>query len=207
MTRLRRPWTFRRDDGGWVVAIAPTERAVLLDVVDEVVELLGGAETLGRHGARADRHPLDALEIDALPVEPPDDPALRRLLPDASTDAEVSAEFRRFTEADLRATKTANLTRLRAALADARTEVVVVPSEAPGVAAALTDIRLVISERLGVHSDEDAEEVYRLASEVGPQEPSPRHLLAAVYAVLTQLQESLVDLMLGELPRSRRERG
>jgi hypothetical protein len=201
------PWTFRPDDGGWVVASVPTERAVLLDVVDEVIELLGGAASVEQQGARARQHPLDALELDALPVAPPDDPALRRLLPDASHDAEVSAEFRRFTEADLRTTKTTNLTRLRAALADARTEVVVLPSEAPSVAAALTDIRLVISERLGVRTDEDAEDVYRLAAEVGPREPSPRHLLAAVYAVLTQLQESLVGLMLGDLRRARPDRG
>ncbi len=201
MRPVSTPWTFRADDdGGWVVAIAPTERSVLLDVVDEVVELLGGGESAAQRGVRAAQHPLDALTIDALPVSPPEDRALRRLLPDASPDAEVAAEFRRLTEMDLRATKTANLARLRAALADARTEVVVVPSEAPGVAAALTDLRLVISERLGVRSDEDAEEVYRLAARAGGAASSSRHLLAAVYAVLTQLQESLVELMVADLP-------
>ncbi len=196
----RRPWTFHEDDGGWVVAVAPTERAVLLDVVDEVIELLGGAESVEQQGERAARHPLDALELEPLPVAAPRDPALLRLLPDASPDPEVAAEFRRLTEADLRTAKAANLTCLRAALTAARTEVVVVPSEAPRVAAALTDIRLVVSERLGVRTDEDAEDVYRLATEPVPAEPSPRHLLSAVYAVLTQLQESLVELMLGALP-------
>ncbi|MBX9244956.1 DUF2017 family protein [Actinotalea ferrariae] len=201
MTRRRRPWTFEADEGGWVVAVAPPERAVLLDVVDEVIELLGGAESVEQQGERAARHPLDAIELDPLPIAPPVDPALRRLLPDASGDPAVAAEFRRLTEADLRTAKATNLTRLRAALAGARTEVVVVPSEAPSIAAALTDVRLVISERLGVRTDEDAEDVYRLASEATSGEPSPRHLLAAVYAVLTQLQESLVGLMLGALPR------
>lgn len=204
--RSRAPWTFHEDDGGWVVAIAPTERAVLLDVVDEVVELLGGAESVERSGERAALHPLDALELEPLPVAPPRDAALLRLLPDASPDPEVAAEFRRLTEADLRTTKTANLTCLRAALAAARTEVVVVPSEAPRVAAALTDLRLVISERLGVRTDEDAEDVYALATEPMPGEPTPRHMLAAVYAVLTQLQESLVGLMLDGMPERRPRR-
>ncbi|WP_182113458.1 MULTISPECIES: DUF2017 family protein [unclassified Actinotalea] len=200
MTRHRAPWTFHRDEGGWVVAVAPTERAVLLDVVDEVVELLGGAATHEQHAARAALHPLDAVTLEPLPVPAPVDPALRRLLPDASPDAEVAAEFRRLSEADVRATKLANLARLRAALVGARGEAVVVPSEAAHVAAALTDLRLVISERLGVRTDEDAEEVYRVAVAPTRHDPEPRRLLAAVYAVLTQLQESLVGLMLDDLP-------
>lgn len=195
MSPRARSWSFRAVDGGWVVAVDPSERAVLLDVVDQVVELLGGEDVVE---PRADAEPLDTVRLDLDPVPVPDDPAVRRLLPDASPDPQVAAEFRRLVDQDLRATKVGHLMRLRAALADARQEVVVVPSEARMIAAALTDLRLVLAERLGLRSDEDADEVHRLALQHGD---SPREWLAAVYTVLTVLQESLVELMLADLPQ------
>lgn len=199
--------TFRREAGAYVAAVDPTERAVLLDVVDEVVALVAADET------PPPTDPL-AVVIETRPVPPPQDPALRRLLPDASRDdPEVAAEYRRLTEAELRTTKSENLRRLRAALSDAEPDLVVVPSEAAGVAAALTDVRIVVSERLGIRTDEDADAVYALvtgaqadprpadgeaAARYGLGDPA-RRFLATVYVVLNLLQESLVTLMLEEL--------
>ncbi len=211
---------FRREAGAYVAAVDPAERAVLLDVVDEVIALVGAQ----------DDPPADVLDvvIETEPVPPPVDPALRRLLPDASReDPEVAAEYRRLTEADLRSTKSENLRRLRAAVSDAEPDLVVVPSEAPAVAAALTDVRLVVSERLGIRTEEDADalEVLLAAPDPGPADGGPadvpdddgtevgggparatvdpvtevRRFLATVYVVLGILQESLVTLMLDEL--------
>ena len=197
-------WSFSRagDGPGYVARLDGAGRAVLLDVIDEVLRLLGDPLT---SPVATDAERWSALTIPGPPLEVPQDPAVRRLLPDASPDADVAAEFRRLTEDDLRATKAAGLRALRAAVDAGRPEVLVVPSEAGRVAAALTDLRLVLSERLGVRDDDDAEAVYRLAAEEEPPSPadsvaSMRHFLAAVYAVLTLLQESLVGLMLEELP-------
>lgn len=199
---------FVREEPGpaYVARLDETERAVLLDVVDQVVELLDTGDL-----PQAGYDVLDTLVAQVAPPAP-EDLALRRLLPDASADPELAAEMRRLTETDLRVGKTANLLRLRAALADAQPEVVVVPSEGSAVAAAMTDVRLVLSERLGVRTDADAEELYTLAAGPEPtgrgrraEAEAMRHLLASVYVVLSLLQESLVDVMLGELPEAAEE--
>jgi Domain of unknown function (DUF2017) len=59
---------------------------------------------------------------------------------------------------------------------------------------ALTDVRLVLGERLGLRTDEDAEE---LALELrNLDEDDPRAFLAAIYDFLTWLQESLVQALM-----------
>lgn len=105
------------------------------------------------------------------------------------------------TEADLRATKTTHLGRLRSLLAEP--DAVLPPTEAPGVAAAMTDLRLVIAERLGVRDEADADAVYELTLAGGDAtdaDDGMRLLLATVSTLLGILLESLVDLMTDELP-------
>ncbi|HQY33506.1 DUF2017 family protein [Actinotalea sp.] len=193
---------FRIDDGpAYVARIEAPERAVLLDVVDGVVDLLLGGAGAPPGGASDD--PFATLRLGTGPVRTPTDPALLRLLPDAAADPELAAELRRLTEADLRGTKVGHLRRLRAVLDAARPDAVVVPSDAAAVAAALTDLRLVLASRLGVLTDDDAESVYDLAQRDGPvatQDEATARFLATVYAVLTELQESLVQLMVDALP-------
>lgn len=193
-------WVFQLDAGcRWVAHLDPEERAALLDVVDDVAELLGG----DRPAPGGD---LPEVRLGAGPVAAPRDPALRRLLPDASrASPDVAAEFRRLTDDDLRATKVAQLDALRAALAAEGPGVVVSPADAPIVAAALTDLRLVLAERLGIRTEADADAVYRLAAEGRPLDLADadavaRQFLAIVSALLWALQESLVELMLAELP-------
>ena len=194
------------------------ERAVLLDVVDGVIDLLGGglraavrpgeeppgppASEPGPEPGLAD-DPFARLQISTEPLTPPTDPALRRLLPDASSDPVVAAELRRLTEGDLRHTKVERLRTLRATLHQAQPDVVVVPSEAVAVAGALTDVRLVLAERLELADDADADVVYDLAVASGPvtdEAEATRRFVAAVYTVLTELQESLLQLMVADLP-------
>lgn len=208
------------DGPTYVAALEPAERTVLLDVVDGVVELLGGRAGRAGRGVAEPRagqledpvadpledpleDPLRALRLGAGPVSTPTDPALLRLLPDAAADRWLAAELRRLTESDLRGTKLNHLARLRAAIEDARPDLAVVPRDAPAVAAALTDLRLVLASRLGVQSDADADAVYDLAAQDGPAATQPEataRFLAAVYAVLTELQESLVGLLVDALP-------
>ncbi len=250
-------WEFRATSAGWVAHLDGVERAAVLDVVDDVVELLAADDTGGTQltfgltfgtggvfgvgepfdtretsdpgerfgaedvhgaegapgaGAEPDADPTFGAEvpgatwpgvrIDEGTVAAPSDPALRRLLPDGSRGApEVAAEFRRLTESELRGTKAGNLEVLRSLLAADGPDLRVDPSAAPAVAAALTDLRLVLAERLGIRSESDADAVYRLVVEGGPLDVTDpdgvaRRFLATVSTLLGVLQESLVELML-----------
>ena len=196
-------WEFHATTAGWVAHLDAAERAAVLDVVDDVVELLA-AEDLPGSGRPADH--LPDVRVSDGPVAAPADPALRRLLPDASRAApDVAAEFRRLTETELRGTKAGNLAVLRSVLAVGSPEVRVDPGAAPAVAAALTDLRLVLAERLGIRSEADADAAYRLVVEGGPLDVNDpdevaRRFLATVSTLLGVLQESLVGLMLEGLP-------
>ncbi|MCV2396158.1 DUF2017 domain-containing protein [Actinotalea sp. M2MS4P-6] len=188
---------FRRERGVFVARLESAERPVLLDVVNGVIDLFGEVPDPGDV-----LDPFTRLTITEEPVDPPEDPALHRLLPDASPDPELAAELRRLTEADLRTGKVARLRLLRGALEQAAPDLVVSPAGAPDVAAALTDVRLVLAQRLGLETDDQADEIRELAMARGAaadDAESTRRFLAAVYSVLTQLQGDLVELMVSEL--------
>ena len=59
---------------------------------------------------------------------------------------------------------------------------------------ALTDVRLVLAERLGVRDDDDATLLHHSVDALPPDDP--RGWLGAVYELLTWLQETLVEAML-----------
>lgn len=201
--------TFVPEGAAYVARLEAPERAVLLDVVDDVLGLVGArAAQRTQRGSGVD-DPLAAVQMTTVPLPPPTDPALLRLLPAASPDPAVAEEFRRLTEVDLRRSKSDQILRLRACIDAAGPDLVVVPSEAGRVAAALTDVRLVTSERLGLRSDEDADALYRLvlgddagddAAAADDEREQAHRLLATVYVMLSMLQESLVGLMLAGLP-------
>ncbi|MCR6689514.1 DUF2017 family protein [Cellulomonas sp.] len=162
------------------------------------------------HGGTSSDTPAgaDGLPVSGWPweqdIEPPEDPAVRRLLPDGSLDAEQAAEFRRLTEPDLRARKVEGLrtwwSALRTPGGRSGDAVAVTAAEAPAVAAALTDIRLVLADRLGVVTDEDADRLYdELALDPGDDHAAQvRHAFVGIYAVLSELQETLVGAMLAD---------
>ncbi|WP_081680567.1 DUF2017 domain-containing protein [Cellulomonas sp. URHD0024] len=210
---------FRRRRGLYVARLDDDERGVIAALVADVVELLGGGridEESADDPVSATRDGSPRLQLE--PVPPPSDPAVRRLLPDASRDdPEVSAEFRRLTEDDIRAGKIARLSRLWTALttpsegqrADA---FAIEPSDAKDVAAALTDVRLVLAERLDIRTDGEAERLYDLLLTSPTAEleepvsdgldPATRRYLVAVYGALSWLQESLVEALLTDLRAS-----
>ncbi|MBD7917753.1 DUF2017 domain-containing protein [Cellulomonas sp. Sa3CUA2] len=195
---------FRRQKGHFVAGLDAGERAVVASVVADVAELLGAGrfEDGPRPGASSPAHPgaPEGWSLRTAPVPPPQDPAVRRLLPDASRDdPEVAGEFRRLTEDDLRARKIARLRTLWTSLVHGEPgwpehALVVSPQAADDVAATLTDLRLVLGERLELRTDADSEALYDgLAAE---DEDDVRAYLASVYGALSWLQESLLAVML-----------
>ena len=121
----------------------------------------------------------------------PADPAVRRLLPDAHhDDPQLAAEFRRLTGDAVRDRKLAHLRRAIDLVA-ATTGTTMRPSEEQAVSllVSLTDIRLVLAERLDLHTDEAAESLSERLGDMDPEDP--RFPLALAYEFLTWVQETL----------------
>jgi hypothetical protein len=124
----------------------------------------------------------------------PDDPAVERLFPDAyPEDPEEQAEFRRFTEADLKQAKLGQAKTVLSDLLEAGGEVHLDEEAADLWLRALTDVRLALGTRLGVLDDTDIEE--ELDEAVLRDPTSPRVGQLSVYAYLSFLQESLVSAL------------
>lgn len=184
------------EDRVYVAGLSTPERLVLAQVTGDVVELLGGEE--GIFGDVEEDEEGDAPEepaaveapdalrelfdgLDDEPVRPPTDPAVRRLLPDASRDPEIAREFRRFTDDDLRQHKVERLLLFAQLLLEAapssdearQLEFVVLHEEAEAIAGALADIRLVIGERLDLRTDEDSQALYDAVTATWAEDEMP----------------------------------
>lgn len=130
---------------------------------------------------------------DDTPVEAPQDPVIARLLPDAyPNDAEASAEFRRFTDRDLRDKKIrdaeAALQQLAQTNGGAEELRIPVDQVEPWLRA-LTSIRIAVAGRLGITDNVSAEELAELP------EDDPRAFMASVYDWLGYAQETLVTAL------------
>lgn len=187
----------------YVARLDQGERAVLARVVSDVRSLLNTVP----HGSPGSSWPGGPdWAVPAEPPDPPEDPALRRLLPDASRDdGERAAEFRRLAQDDLLSAKRAGLDLLHRAILGApegrRHDELVVPSaEAGRFAAAVTDVRLVLADRLGLRTEQDADDLYAELAARPDTGQDPRRFLGSVYEALTWLQESLVQQMSRSLP-------
>ena len=189
---------FARKRGLYVAQLDRTERTILSRVVADTALLLGTRLDIER--PEGDGDPLASLAWSTDGVAEPTDPALARLLPSASEDDGVASEFRRLTEGDLRAAKVERLRMVWGALLAPGERIEVRPEQAMDWAAALTDVRLVLAERLEIQTDEDAEAVYRRATGRRRRDDDEvRSALSSLYMVLTWLQESLMTVMLKEL--------
>ncbi|MBD8078024.1 DUF2017 family protein [Cellulosimicrobium arenosum] len=201
---------------GYVAELEPSERIVLAQLAGDVAQML---QDQGGAGRGRDGGPVGDLDdADTAWVPPgwngpapdaatpaPRDPAVRRLLPDASTDAGVAAEFRRFTQAELADEKVGRLVLLAQMLVDGEPATaapfVVARDVAQRVAAALTDVRLVLAQRLELETDEQVEDLYDelAAQDVPDDDAGPRRFLVSVFLLTGLLQESLVEEMLTDL--------
>ena len=175
---------FRRKKDSLVAELDRIEAHILTTVVGDLLELLGDAE------APTTQDPLAALVgLPTGPVERPQDPALARLLPDAYGDDEQAAtDFRRYTEADLRAGKRASATVVLATLApylDRGGKVPLDREQADAWLMCLNDLRLVLGTRLEVTED----------TELEPDSDDPKAQALMVYGWLGWLQESLLSVL------------
>ncbi|MEV5513433.1 DUF2017 domain-containing protein [Streptomyces flaveolus] len=193
--------------GGAAVALDDVEISIIRSLAVQLLELIGPGPA-----ENASDDPLAELFAEG-PSEPPSDPVLRRLFPDAYGDPEGtpqakeaeeqrehSAEFRRYTENDLRAGKRQNalaviraLDALASASASAGEDGAVLklsPDESRQWLGALNDLRLAIGSRLEITDEDDSDLLYRLPDE------DPRKPMVMAYLWLGGLQETLVTTLM-----------
>jgi Domain of unknown function (DUF2017) len=118
-------------------------------------------------------------ELEGL-LEDPDDPALRRLFPQAHDDPESEEQYRSLVRDQLLGGRSKAIAVVRDTLA----KETLGPDEADAWLRALNDLRLVLGTRLEVTEDLDYENL-------DLNEPRGRDL--AVYGYLTWLQDQLVE--------------
>ncbi|MFF7328520.1 DUF2017 family protein [Streptomyces sp. NPDC008150] len=189
--------------GGAAVALDDVEISIIRSLAVQLLELIGPGPAEDASG-----DPLAELFAEG-PSKPPSDPVLLRLFPDAYTDpggappsAEAaeerrahSAEFRRFTENDLRAAKRENVLAVIGTLDaltadDGEALLRLTAEQSQQWLRALNDLRLAIGTRLEVADEDDAALLYRLPDE------DPRKPMVMAYLWLGGLQETLVETLM-----------
>lgn len=207
---------------GFEAELTVGERVALAQLAGELLMLLETSPQARAESGRSDDTEQPSAQLPRFsqgPLAEPDDAILRRLLPDAApTEPDVGIEFRRLTQHDL---ITGKITRLRNLIAtlvadgialeldpqDPRTQErsyeLLVPREGAGeFAAALTDLRLALSERMGVRSDADSEQLHDdvVSGWDGSQvlDDEAQHM-GTLFLFAGFLQESLLNQMLADL--------
>ena len=188
----------KRRRGGITATFEAGEAHLLASLSGQVVELLRD-----RNGA--DESTADPLAIQlgmGGPSLPPEDPVLRRLLPDAYRDDEEGAgEFRRFTERSLTSAKVANAEALIGSLVDGgltfgtpvdddeqQIEIELDDAEVQAWLRALTDVRLSLAVRLGIDAEEDA-------MLIAQSEDEAIAAMSEIYDWLGYVQETLISAL------------
>lgn len=177
---------FRHGSETFIANFAETEREVLVNLVQQIIEIL--AE---RHD-HANEDPLAAMVGITTHDSPPDDEVLLRLLPNAYQDGVDAAEFRRYTESTLREKKRAHAMSMRMLLLTASDGDIALDFEgAQAWLGGLNDVRLALGVRLKV-DDNSHEDLELLAPD------DPMRAVYAVYTWLGWLQESLINALMDE---------
>lgn len=187
---------FKSTPRGITARLEPAERELLRKFFADLIEML-------EPRARPDEDPLWAMVgLDAA-AEVPEDPALLRLLPAGIRNDDAEAlEFRRLTERSLREAK---VQALRSSSLLLETDPLVLNVEQAQVfSRAVNDVRLVLAERLGIESEEDAERLHEVDNWSKAEDIDS--YLALVYNFLTWLQEALMQALLSTLQRPGRGR-
>lgn len=177
-----------------VDAVPGGERGIRVELEEVEVALVRSlaAQVIDFVGPRVDEDADPLVAIVGIDPEAttPDDPALRRLLPDAyADDPEASAQFRRFTELDLRATKAAHAQRVLDDVEQQGQDVTIAGESIAAWLGFLNDTRLTLGTRIGI-TEGNHDELLALP------DADPRVGLYQVYDWLTFLQESLVQALL-----------
>lgn len=189
---------FQRKGSRIVSRMDPAEREVVADLLTQTRELV--APDVSPTGDPVEdmmasiTHRLTQEELAER------DPALARILPDGHReDPEVAGEFRSLTEHGLRQRKAAGLSTAIAALDAGSTgdKLELDLGQAQALLIALTDARLALGERLGLHTDADSEQLQRDIERAGDEaQEDPRLLVGIYYDFLTWMQESLAHALL-----------
>lgn len=203
---------FKKRHDRYVAKLDAVERGLVVGLMEQVRELVEPEQ--GMPGASAGEDEFDAIvaglggvgmgvSLSAADQAPeltggapaPRDPALDRIFPTGNReDEQIAAEFRRLTEEGLRARKTSNLTTAITALSSLEDQKVSIDREqAVALVVALTDVRLVLGERLGLKQDDDFELLEEQVSSLSEDDPAVYAL--AVYDFLTWLQETLAHAL------------
>ncbi|MDJ0461131.1 DUF2017 domain-containing protein [Streptomyces sp. H27-C3] len=190
----------KKKHGGSAVALDEVEVSILRSLAVQLLELVGPGEE-----PVEGEDPLAALFAEG-PSEPPSDVALARLFPEAYTGPgtdpddkdlrEASAEFRRFTENDLRGRKREDALAVVRTLdslgakGDGGTVLELAAADARHWLGTLNDLRLTIGTRLEVTDEDESGELYRLLDD------DPRKPMVMAYLWLGALQESLIETLM-----------
>ncbi len=178
---------FRAAAGGATARFAAAQATIIRDLVSQVAELVATdmPDSSDGAGPAADL----ALQLGVSDAtEPPDDPVLARLLPDAySDDPDASGEFRKYTEQGLRSGKVAAARTVLATLPPSGGKVRLSEPEAQAWLRSLNDVRLALSVRLQITDELD--------EQAAPDPDDPRAAYLWVYQWLAILQESLVEAL------------
>jgi hypothetical protein len=176
----------RHGNNSYIAEFAQSEREVLLNLIEQLIELL--SERIDHDH----EDPLAAMVGITSHDSPPEDDVLRRLLPNAYADEVDASEFRRYTESTLRGKKQAHAMSMRMYLKSADDGIVDLDHDSANAwLGAINDIRLALGVRLNVQ--ENTSDVLELLS---PDDP-----LRGVYSVYTWLgwlQESLLSSLMDE---------
>jgi len=189
---------FQRGGEALSCRLAPVERALIMALVDELIDMLDDPDDATDEDLGADplAVELGLTDLDGPAVERPQDPVLLRLLPDAyHHDAEASAEFRRFTDDSLRQAKLSDAAALKIGLAlpvdEDKDTIEVSFTEAEQWLRAINDLRLTLGVQLGLVDDPE-KNLSKLAQD------DPLFTSAMMYDFLTWWQDSLLVALIGD---------
>ncbi|HAM24632.1 MAG TPA: DUF2017 domain-containing protein [Actinobacteria bacterium] len=181
------PDRFRSHKEGASLVLQEQEREVLVHLFSELAFLLQPEQPEPDHAA----DPLAAMVGIGGDDQEPDDPALARLFPSAYRDDDDSAlEFRRLTQDGLRSRKTASAVAVLESLHSDSQRIVIDEQGCQSWLTSLTDLRLVLSTRLGITDDPATQEWDEQTAAV-----DQRAQLLAIYDWLGYLQDTLVRVL------------
>lgn len=216
---------FRIVRGGYATALTDPEAEIVEVFIEQVARTLGiNLELLVevRTGLITEEDAMDldnellAFENELAELEgresmvgklpDPESSVIKRLLPPMSLDPEEAASLNELTRDWIFDVKAGNLTTLYVALkgredadSDGERAISVTNEDAPGWAAALTDLRLYMADRLEITDDDSAAAIQARVnsfSEEHLEDPkNHQDLLGVFYTMLTWWQDSLVTAM------------
>lgn len=207
----------KKDNGDLSVSFTSQEAHVLINLTEQLLELLADGD--------AQSHQLDPLLhlVGFASSElPPEDPVLRRLLPNAYEDQQDAGEFRRYTEHGLREKKKAHAHLIYEALLPqdedwngdtpldkGSIELTIAAQDVMAWLGGLNDLRLALAVRLGFGSEKAQEKAQGNASAKHSAESNsdeqlhkkyelmvdsdPMKAVYAVYSWIGWLQQSMLD--------------